>query len=68
MNKLNCALNWEASVRRGVHMNRGEAGVMVGRFGEIVVHEAELFEFTNNIEAGGWCVRVAGKRSISVLV
>jgi hypothetical protein len=42
MNQLNCALNWKASVRRGVHMNRREAGVLPGRFREIVAHKAEL--------------------------
>lgn len=42
MNQLNCALNWKASVRRGVHMNCREAGVLPGRFGEIVAHKAEL--------------------------
>jgi hypothetical protein len=41
-NQLNCTLNWKASVRRGVHMHRREAGVLPGRFREIVAHKAEL--------------------------
>ena len=41
-NQLNCALNWKASVRRGVHMNHREAGVLPGRFREIVAYIAEL--------------------------
>lgn len=68
VDKLNCALDREISVRRSVHKYLRKTCALAGRFKEIVVHETELFEFLNHLEAGCWRVQIARKRSILFLV